>query len=215
MVRKLVELPMFLVFNSGTNSFGNSSVFTFYLLLFAFYRFLYLLLSFGHGVSDIFMSAFQMELNDYPHFVLVEDRRLCSMGQHCPGFLRVLYDALIRLGYDVDAPVYRCRLSMAHGMDQCEVSMMIPFDRTEPWSGSVISSEPDTGIELMAHIALTSLCEGRLTATAALPIALLLIRNQENPIWKHRLEAVSDLKGPHFHAGMTSLAKYAQYLFSL
>jgi hypothetical protein len=36
MVRKLAELPKFLVFNSGTNSFGNSSVF-------AFYRFLYLL----------------------------------------------------------------------------------------------------------------------------------------------------------------------------
>jgi hypothetical protein len=30
--------------------------------------------------SDIFMSAFQMELNDYPHFYLVEDRRLFSMG---------------------------------------------------------------------------------------------------------------------------------------
>jgi hypothetical protein len=43
MVRKLVELPKFLVFNSGTNSFGNSSVFAFYLLLFALYRFMYLL----------------------------------------------------------------------------------------------------------------------------------------------------------------------------
>jgi hypothetical protein len=46
------------------------------------------------------MSAFQMELNDYSHFVLTEDVRLCSMGQHGPGFLRVLYDTLIRLGYD-------------------------------------------------------------------------------------------------------------------
>jgi hypothetical protein len=26
---------------------------------------------------------------------------------------------------------------------------------------------------------------------------------------------VSDLKGPHFHTGMTSLARYAQYLFNL
>jgi hypothetical protein len=43
MVRKLVELPKFLVFNSGTNPFANSSVFAFYLLLFALYRFLYLL----------------------------------------------------------------------------------------------------------------------------------------------------------------------------
>jgi hypothetical protein len=40
MARKLVELPKFLVFNSGTNSFQNSSVFDFYLLLFALYRFL-------------------------------------------------------------------------------------------------------------------------------------------------------------------------------
>jgi hypothetical protein len=43
MVRKLVELPKFLVFNSGTNSFMNSSIFAFDILLFALYRFLYLL----------------------------------------------------------------------------------------------------------------------------------------------------------------------------
>jgi hypothetical protein len=43
MVRKLVELPKFLVFNSKTNSFGNSSIFAFYLLLFTLYRILYLL----------------------------------------------------------------------------------------------------------------------------------------------------------------------------
>jgi hypothetical protein len=43
MVRKLVELPKFLVFNFRTNSFGNSFIFAFYLLLFALYRFLYLL----------------------------------------------------------------------------------------------------------------------------------------------------------------------------
>jgi hypothetical protein len=54
MVRKLVELPKIVVFNSRIYSFGNSSVFAFYLLLFALYRFLYLPLSFGYGVSDIF-----------------------------------------------------------------------------------------------------------------------------------------------------------------
>jgi hypothetical protein len=102
------------------------------------------------------MSAFQMELNNYPHFDLVEDGRLCSTGLHCLGFLRVLYDALIHLGYDGDALVYHCRLSTAHGMDQCEVSMMIPFDPMEPSSRSVIGSEPNTGVELMAHMALTS-----------------------------------------------------------
>jgi hypothetical protein len=154
------------------------------------------------------LSAFQIELNDYPHFYLTEDRRLCFTGQPCPGFQRVLYDALIRLGYDGDASVYRCRLSRVHGLDRCEVSVTIPFNPTEPWSGSIISSEPDTGVEMMVHIALTSLCEDRLAATAALPIALLLIWNQENPVWQQHLKAMSDLKGPHFHAGITSLARY-------
>jgi hypothetical protein len=36
MVRNLGEFPKFLVFNSRTNSLGNRSVFTFYLLLFTF-----------------------------------------------------------------------------------------------------------------------------------------------------------------------------------
>jgi hypothetical protein len=52
------------------------------------------------------MLAFQMNMDDYPHFFLAEDRRLCSMGQHCPGFLRVLYDALLRLGYNGEVPIY-------------------------------------------------------------------------------------------------------------
>jgi hypothetical protein len=105
------------------------------------------------------MSVFQMGLNDYPHFNLAKDGRLCSTGRHYPGFLRVLYDALIRLGYDGDASVYHCQLSTAHVTDQCEVSVTIPFNPTEPWSGSVIGSDPDTAVELMVHIALTSLCE--------------------------------------------------------
>jgi hypothetical protein len=168
-----------------------------------------------YGVSDVFISVFQTDLDDYPHFFLTKDGRLCFMGQHCLGFPRVLFDALLRLGYNGDAPIYHCRLSMAHGLDKCEVSMMIPFNPTEPWSGSIIDSEPDIAVEMMAHVTLTSLCESRLTATAALSIALLSIQNQENPIWQQCLEAVSDLEGPHFHAGMTSLAKYAQYLFNL
>jgi hypothetical protein len=44
-----------------------------------------LLLSFGYGVSDIFMSVFQMELNDYPHFDLAEDGRLSSMASIARG----------------------------------------------------------------------------------------------------------------------------------
>jgi hypothetical protein len=42
---------------------------------------------------------------------------------------------------------------------------MIPFDPIELWSGSIISSEPDTSVELMAHMPLTSLCEDRLAAS--------------------------------------------------
>jgi hypothetical protein len=63
----------------------------------------------------------------------------------------------------------------------CEVSVMIPFDPVKSWSGSVIGSEPDTDIEMVAHIALTSLCEDRLTITAALPIVLLPIGIRTTP----------------------------------
>jgi hypothetical protein len=55
--------------------------------------------------------------------------------------------------------------------------MMIPLDPAHPWSGSIIGSEPDAGVEMMAHITLTSLCEDRLVATATLPIAFLPILN--------------------------------------
>jgi hypothetical protein len=161
------------------------------------------------------MSAFKMEPNDYPYFYPTEDGRRCSMGLHCPGFPRVLYDALIRLGYDGDASVYRCQLSRVHDLDRCEVSVMIPLDPVHPWSGYVIGSETDTGVEMMAHIVLTSLCKDRLTIKVTLPILLLLIQNQENPVWQQCLEAVSDLEGPHFHVGMTLLARYIQYLFNL
>jgi hypothetical protein len=54
----------------------------------------------------------------------------------------------------------------------------------EPWSGSIVGSESDTGVEMMVHIAFTSLCEDHLTATVAMPITLLLIWNQENPVWQ-------------------------------
>jgi hypothetical protein len=93
--------------------------------------------------------------------------------------------------------------------------MTITFNPTEPWSESIIDSEPDTNVEMMAHITLTSLCEDCLAVMAALPIALHLIQNQESPIWQQCLKAVSDLKGPHFHARMTLLSRYMQYLFNL
>jgi hypothetical protein len=110
MVRKLGQFPKFFVFNSGIESFGNSSILAFYLLLFAFIHiYVFTFSRFCYGVGDVLMSVFQMELNDYPHFFITKDGRLCSIGQHCPGFPRVLYEALLHLGYDGDAPIYRCR----------------------------------------------------------------------------------------------------------
>jgi hypothetical protein len=76
------------------------------------------------GLVMFFMSVFT-ELNDYSHFYLADDGRLCSTGQHCPGFPRVLYDALIHLGYDGVAPVCHCQLSRIHDLDWCEASVMM------------------------------------------------------------------------------------------
>jgi hypothetical protein len=156
-----------------------------------------------------------MNIDSYPHVTIVEDGSLSSTGQHRPGFLRVLYDALRQLGYNGDAPVYRGRMSMSHGQDKCEVNVVIPLNPMEPWMTTVIGVELDETVEQTAQVALTSLCETRLTDTAAMPIALFPIRNQEDPMWKQRLEAVSNPKGPHFHAGMAGLVGYAQHMFNL
>jgi hypothetical protein len=79
----------------------------------------------------------------------------------------------------------------------------------------VIGVELDETVEQTAHVALTSLCESRLVDTAAMAITLFPIRNQEDPVWKQRLEAVSNPEGPHFHPGMAALAGYAQHMFNL
>jgi hypothetical protein len=149
-----------------------------------------------------------MNMDHYPHVTITEDGSLCSMGQHHPGFLRVLYDALRQLSYSGDAPIYRGRMSMAHGQDKCEVNMVITLNPMEQWMATVIGVELDETVEQTAQVTLTSLCESRLTNTAAMPIALFLICNQEDPMWKQRLEAVSNPEGPHFHTGMAVLAGY-------
>jgi hypothetical protein len=156
-----------------------------------------------------------MNMDNYPHVAIAEDGSLCSMGQHRPWFPRVLYDALRQLGYNGDALVYRGRMSLAHGQDKCEVNMVIPLNPTESWMTIVIRVELDETVEQTAQVALTSLCESRLTDTAAMPIALFPIHNQEDPMWKQRLETVSNPEGPHFHAGMAALAGYAQHMFNL
>jgi hypothetical protein len=104
---------------------------------------------------------------------------------------------------------------MAHDQDKCEVNMVIHLNPTEPWIAIVIRVELDGTVEQTTQVALTSLCESRLTDTAARLIALFPIRNQEDLTWKQRLEAVSNLEGPHFHAGMAALAGYAHHMFNL
>jgi hypothetical protein len=127
----------------------------------------------------------------------------------------VLYDALRQLGYNGDVPVYRGRMSMVHGQDKCEVNVVIPLNLTELWMATNIRVELDETIEQMAQVTLTSLFESRLADTAAMPITLFPIHNQEDPMWKQRLEAMSNPEGPHFHVGMAALAGYAQHLFNL
>jgi hypothetical protein len=156
-----------------------------------------------------------MNMENYPHITITADGSLCSTGQHRTGFPRVLYDALRQLGYDGDAPVYRGRMSMTHGQDKCEVNVVIPLNPMKSWMTTVIGVELDDTVEQTAQVTLTSLCETRLADTAALPIVLFLIRNQEDPVWKQRLEAVSNPEGPHFHTGMAALARYAQHMFNL
>jgi hypothetical protein len=80
---------------------------------------------------------------------------------------------------------------------------------------TVIMVELDETVEQTAQVILTSLCESRLADTAAMPIVLFPIHNQEDPVWKQRLEAMSNPEGPHFNAGMAALVGYAQHMFNL
>jgi hypothetical protein len=90
---------------------------------------------------------FQMNMDNYPHFTLAEDGRIVSMGQHRPGFPQVLNDALRRLSYNGDDPLYRCSPSTAHGLHMWEVSLMVPFDPRDLWMGTVVDSELDSTVE--------------------------------------------------------------------
>jgi hypothetical protein len=74
---------------------------------------------------------------------------------------------------------------------------------------TVIEIELDETVEQAAHVALTVLCVSRLNDTTAIAIAMFLIREQEEPMWRQRLQDVTNPEGPHFHAGMAAMTKYA------
>jgi hypothetical protein len=80
---------------------------------------------------------------------------------------------------------------------------------------TIIGVELDETVEQTTQVALTSLCESRLTDIAAMPIVLFPIRNQEDAVWNQCLEAMSNPEGPHFHTGMAALASYMQHLLNL
>jgi hypothetical protein len=145
------------------------------------------------------MVVFSDEHGQLPHFTLTEDGRFVSTVQHRSRFPQVLNDTLHCLGYNGDDPIYRCSLSTAHGLDVWEVSLMAPFDPMDPWIGTIIGSEIDSTVEQMTLVALTSLCESCLAATAEMPTVLFLIRNQEDPDRHQCLVAMSDSEIPHFH----------------
>jgi hypothetical protein len=118
MARKLEEFPNFLVSNSWTKSFGTVpfSLFSYCCLLYTDFC-IYISEMIIVGFSNIFLAVFSDEHERLPHVAIPKDGRLCSTVQHRPGFSRVLYDALLHLGYNGDVPVYHDCMSMAHGLD--------------------------------------------------------------------------------------------------
>jgi hypothetical protein len=92
-------------------------------------------------------------------------------------------------------------------MNMCKVRVEIPFNPMTLQKGAIFGSEIDDTGEKMAHVALPSLCECSLSATADIPIVLFPIRDQEDPTWQKRLKTVCDLEIPHFSAGWVVMAK--------
>jgi hypothetical protein len=62
------------------------------------------------------------------------------MGRHCPGFLPVLWSALIRLDYDGPIPIYLCHPFQAHGLNIYDVWVERPVGPTALWKVDIIGS---------------------------------------------------------------------------
>jgi hypothetical protein len=104
---------------------------------------------------------------------------------------------------------------MANGLDECAVNVTIPLNQTKPWMATGIGIELDDTVDQMAQVTLASLCGSLLADTTVMPIVHFLIYYQGDPMWKKRLEAISNPDGPHFLAGMAAMAEYVQYSFNL
>ena len=99
-----------------------------------------------------------MDLDDYPHCDLGDDGWLRTDGLHRPAFTQLLWDALVRFGYE-DAPTYRGRMYREYGLHRCEVHVDIPFNPAHPdwmaWSTWAIGSDMEDALKKVAHAALT------------------------------------------------------------
>jgi hypothetical protein len=86
MVRKPGELPKFLVFNSRTESIGNSYVFSFYLLPFALYSSCISFLElFMLRISDVFVVVFSDKHGQLPPLLPHRGREALFQGPAPPG----------------------------------------------------------------------------------------------------------------------------------
>jgi hypothetical protein len=106
----------------------------------------------------------------------------------------MLYDALPHLGYNRD---------VSDGQPDGAID------------GNRHRVELDDTIEQTTQVTLTSLCGSRLADTVTMSIVLFPVHYRGDPVWQQRLEAIFGPEVPHFHAGMTVMAKYAQSLFNL
>jgi hypothetical protein len=60
----------------------------------------------------------------------------------------------------------------AHGLTCCEARVEISVNPVAAWTGAVVGGDLDNAVEKIAHVALTAMCEQRLSDTADIPITL-------------------------------------------
>jgi hypothetical protein len=137
-----------------------------------------------------------MSLEDYPHCTLGEDGFLWTTGQHCPWFLRVIFNALLCHSYNGDVLLYHCHPFQAHSLSVYEVWVEIPFDPMALFRGAIIGNDIDDTIKKMAHMALTAFCERSLAVTIDTLLALFPISNHVEPMWQQCHEVMCDITSP-------------------
>ena len=157
-------------------------------------------------------------MDDYPYCELGDDGWLRTDGLHRQGFPMLLWDALLRFGYE-DAPIYRGRMYREHGLQRCEVHVDIPSNPVHSdwmeWSTWATGNDMEDTLERVAHLALTKFCERHFPDTAGTAIAMYPVHAQNDPAWSQRVKIVRDYKRPEYHAGFAQMTCYALHLYNL